>query len=142
MNYYELIKTDLYWEEICTSKDHGCNLYAPSPVCGYPLEGQDLEELTLKLPQSIKDLYTQVSDIELRYEISEGAKRGRSDTSIQFKEDPWLKEHYLDSDYSWEALKILISGHMQIATLDDILDVEKVKACGLYDRYPGRIRSR
>lgn len=133
MNYYELIKTKLYWEEICISKDHGCNLYAPSPVCGYPPEGQDLGGGALELSGSVKDFYTQVSDIELHYEISEGMKRGRPDTSIQFKEDVWLKEHYLDAGYTWEALKILVSGHMQIASLDDILDIDKIKSCGLYD---------
>ncbi len=127
------LRKQMYRKEICQSKKNGCTLHAPGPSFGYPPEDQKVDDLSLELPDILKQFYSQVADIELRYEISENTSAGRPDTSIQFKEDAWLKENYFDEDYSWEAVKILLSGHMQIASLDDMLDIEKVKACGLYE---------
>lgn len=127
---------ELYMEEICESKKHGCTLTSIGPGLGSGISKKEIitksNKVNIDLFRSLVDLYVQVEDIGFNWKVSENSSAGRSDTSIQFKEDTFLREHYLDADHSWEALKILISGHMQIATLDDILDIDKVKACGLY----------
>ena len=135
-NLYDLIWEQLYFEEICKSKNNGCTLLAPGPVLGKGISETEILALTqqnnIQFPNSLIEFYKQASQVYLRWELFEGESGGRKDTSVQFKENTWLKENYLDKGYSWEAVKILLSGNLNIAELKDIIEIENLKATGIY----------
>lgn len=135
-NIHDLIWEQLYFEEICNSKNNGCTLQAPGPVLGKGTQEAEIltlaQQSKLQLPDSLIEFYKQASKAYLSWELFEGESGGRKDTSIQFKENTWLKENYLDNGYSWEAVKILLSGNLNIAELQDIIDINNLRAAGIY----------
>lgn len=63
--------------------------------------------------------------------VDERFQNGKEKEDV-FKKDPWIQKEYLDNGYSWEAVKILLSGNLNITRLENIIDVENVKATGMY----------
>lgn len=135
-NIYDFIWEQLYFDEICQSKNNGCTLLAPGPVLGKGISASEILAVTqqnnIQFPDSLIEFYKQASQLNLRWEIFEGESGGRKDTSIQFKENSWLKENYLENGYSWEAVKILLSGNLNISKLKNIIDLDNLKATGMY----------
>jgi len=91
-----------------------------------------LKERNLTFPESLIDFYTQAAKLNLTWKIiDESFQNGKEIESI-FKEDPWIKKEYLDNGYSWEAVKILLSGNLNITQLKNVIDLENVKSTGMY----------
>jgi len=92
-----------------------------------------LKKKEIIFPNSIIDFYSQVGMLSLNWKIvDEHFQNGKEDEAV-FKEDPWIKKEYLDNGYSWEAVKILLNGNLNITQLKNIIDLENVKATGMYD---------
>lgn len=136
-NLYDLIWEKLYFDEICESKNNGCTLHAPGPVMGKGILDAEILDIAIQgnltLPVALIEFYKQASKLNVRWGISENFDSEKKDTSLQFKEDPWIKKEYLDNGYSWEAVKILLSGNLNITQLENVIDLENVKATGMYD---------
>ncbi len=121
---YKKFKEQLYSAEICKSRKNGCSLFAPGPNFGF---GSDVEEIkvqsktnTVELFESLIDFFSDVERIIMSWEIvDDGAE---DDTSSQFKNNPWLKEHYYDKGYSWSFVKEQLSGYLNTATLSQVLN--------------------
>lgn len=135
-NIYDFIWEQLYFDEICQSKNNGCTLLAPGPVLGKGISAVEILAVTqqnnIRFPDSLVEFYKQASQLNLRWGIFEGESGGRKDTSIQFKENSWLKENYLNKGYSWEAVKILLSGNLNITQLKNIIDLDDLKMTGMF----------
>lgn len=136
-NLYDLIWEKLYFEEICESKNNGCTLYAPGPVMGRGVLESEIIEVAIQnnltLPIALVEFYKQASKLSLRWSVSENSNIEKKETCIQLTEDPWIKEQYLDNGHSLEAVKILLSGNINISELKNIVDIDDVKATGMYD---------
>lgn len=128
---YDLIWEKLYFDEICESKNNGCTLHAPGPVMGKGILHAEIlgiaSQNNLTLPFALVEFYKQASKLYVRWDISENVDPEKKDTSLQFREDPWIKKEYIDNGYSWEAVKILLSGSLNITQLTNVVDLEKVK---------------
>lgn len=92
-----------------------------------------LNEKKIIFPESLINFYSQAAKLNFVWRIiDESFQNGKEKESI-FKEDPWIKKEYLENGYSWEAVKILLSGNLNITQLKNIIDLENVKATGMYD---------
>lgn len=135
-NLYDLIWEKLYFSEICESKNNECILHAPGPIMGKgSLDSEILSKAiknNLVLPVTLVNFYRQASKLNVNWNISENTHDDKENTSLQFKEDSWIKKEYLDNGYSWEAVKILLSGNLNITQLENVIDLENVKSTGMY----------
>ena len=137
INIKKFIRNQLYYDEICLSEDNGCALYAPGPTFR---GGQKVSEILAVANQAeiglfsqLIELYTQVEHISLNWEIFDDEQdSAERDASPQFKQDAWIKENYFEKGYSWEAVKILLSGHLAISNLKSLLNIEDLKLTGVY----------
>jgi hypothetical protein len=134
-----LFKEKLYKQEVSKSKNFGCALVSRGPVflLNKLMNKEEIIKITqqdnILISQSLLDFYTQVYSLSFDWKIFEGMNPSiQIDPSIQFKNSPWLKENYLDDGYSWEALSILLSGHLNISELKNIIDEDDLKATGMY----------
>lgn len=121
---YRRFKEQLYSAEICKSRLNGCTLMAPGPGFG---RGISLEEIkvqssnsNVELFESLIDFFADVKNIIMSWEIDDDG--AADDTSSQFKNNPWLKEHYYDKGYSWSFVKEQLSGYLNTATLSQVLN--------------------
>ncbi|WP_144282631.1 hypothetical protein [Chryseobacterium echinoideorum] len=92
-----------------------------------------LMEKGLIFPKSLIDFYSQAGMLSLIWKIVDESFQNGKEREALFKEDPWIKKEYLDNGYSWEAVKILLSGNLNISELKNIVDIEDVKATGMYN---------
>ncbi|WP_312345379.1 hypothetical protein [Chryseobacterium binzhouense] len=92
-----------------------------------------LKEKGLIFPESLFDFYIQVAILVLTWRIVDETFQNGKEREGVFKEDTWIKTEYLDNGYSWEAIKILLSGNLNISEIKNIVDINDVKATGMYD---------
>jgi hypothetical protein len=90
-----------------------------------------LEEKGLEFPNSLIDFYGQAGALSLVWEIVDETFQNGKEREAVVRKNLWIKENYLDKGYSWEAVKILLSGNMNIPELKNILDntTSKQRAC-------------
>jgi len=129
------IARQLYRKEISKSNF----LHCPG-VAGRPSDSLSKEELiqiqkdnNLILPNSLIEFYQQMAELTLSWKIVDESFPNGKEREAVFREDSWIKKHYLEKDYSWEAVRILLSGGLNIPEVNNILDIEFVKATGMYD---------
>ena len=91
-----------------------------------------LKENNLTFPESLMDFYGQAAMLSVPWEIVDETFQNGKEREAVFKEDTWLKENYLDKGYSWEAVRILLSGNLNISELKNIIDLDDLKATGMY----------
>ena len=126
INIDHIFVDELYFDQVEASNELTC----PGIVTKYDeaLAGSEIQnklsEYSIDLPQSLIDFYQQVAELSLTWELT--------DDSL-ILENEWLEKNYLNKGYSKEALKILLSGQLHIAEIEDILDLDKVKATGMFD---------
>jgi hypothetical protein len=107
-------------------------VYKPSEVIPQKELEEILNEKGLVFPECLIDFYRQAAMLSLTWEIvDECYPNGKEDEAV-FKEDPWIKKEYLDNGYSWEAVKILLSGSLNITQLKNIIEIDDLKATGMY----------
>ncbi|MBX2950357.1 MAG: hypothetical protein KF704_13845 [Crocinitomicaceae bacterium] len=134
INIREKLRKVLYYEEIEGSNIllcPGCVTKPSDAIAKNDLE-IILSEKGLIFPESLMDFYGQVGMLSVPWEIvNERFQNGKERESV-FREDSWIKENYLDKGYSWEAVRILLSGNLNISELQNILDIDDLKATGIY----------
>ncbi|MEP0264729.1 hypothetical protein [Dokdonia sp.] len=100
------------------------------------LEEEQLENILkqseFSLPISVKKFYQQVTELSLNWEIVNERHRNGIEREAIFKRDIWIKQNLLDKDYSWEAVRILLSGSLNIPEFKNLIDIEFIKATGMY----------
>ncbi|WP_442787265.1 hypothetical protein [Flavobacterium suncheonense] len=135
INIEKELVNKLYYDEIEASEFLLCPGVVDNPNEAIPQK--DLEtavnEKGLTFPKSLIDFYGQAAMLSLTWMIVDARFQNGKEKEAKFKEDPWIKKEYLDNGYSWEAVKILLSGHLNITQLKNIIDIENVKATGMYD---------
>ena len=129
----------LYYEEIEGSDSLLCPgaVSKPSHIISKEELEVILKEKSLTFPESLMDFYNQASMLSLTWMIVDERFRNGKEREAVFKEDPWIKKEYLDNGYSWEAVKILLSGSLNITELKNIIELENVKATGMYQAAEG-----
>jgi hypothetical protein len=132
MNIYQL-----FYEKMCYDEIFESNYLKSGGLVIGDKEEVSTEEYTkqndLLLIPSLIELYEQVKYVKLNWRIVDERSKNGKEREAVFKEDPWIKKEYLDNGYSWEAVKILLSGNLNISELKNIIDIEDVKATGMYD---------
>ncbi|SDI24389.1 hypothetical protein SAMN05421846_105164 [Chryseobacterium taeanense] len=130
----KLIDT-LYYEEIEGSNSLLCPgaVSKPSHIISKENLETTVKEKGLIFPESLIDFYSQAAMLSLTWMIVDERFRNGKEREAVFKEDPWIKKEYIDNGYSWEAVKILLSGNLNITQLTNVVDLEKVKLTGIYD---------
>jgi len=134
INIKEQFINKLYYEEIEGSNFLLCPGAAtrPSEAISSPDLRTLLKEQNLDFPDNLIDFYGQVGMLSIPWEIvGERVKNGH-EREAMFKNHTWIKEHYFEKGYSWEAVRILLSGNLNIAGLQNIIDIEDLKATGIY----------
>lgn len=91
-----------------------------------------LKEVNLTFPESLIDFYSQAAKLNVTWRIIDDSFQNGREKEALFKENPWIKKEYLDNGYSWEAVKILLSGNLNITQFKNVIDLENVKATGMY----------
>ena len=111
--------------ELSKSKKNGCTLKIPFHRFGeaYDVEYIDRQqrEHRLNLPSPLINLYQNMKHIQILWTLFEEAGDERDNTD-RFKNDPWLKEHYFDTGYSWDVVKEYLGGSIFISSLDELLN--------------------
>ncbi|MCX8533050.1 hypothetical protein [Chryseobacterium luquanense] len=124
----------LYYEEIEGSDSLLCPgaVSKPSDIISKEEIERVLKEKELIFPESLINFYSQAAMLSLTWMIVDERFRNGKEREDVFKENPWIKKEYLDNGYSWEAVKILLSGNLNITQLENVIDLENVKATGMY----------
>lgn len=116
---------ELYIEEICGSDD----LFAPGPMFG---EKKNIIS-NISIPESLSEFYKQVLELTISWKLVNKESKGGEEKENKYKNDPWLKKNLLDKGYSWEAVRILLSGSLNIPEFKSIVDLDFIKATGIYN---------
>lgn len=128
---------NLFYEKMCYNEIfHSDSLKCGGLVTG----GKDEKDFFFKYSEqnkislfpSLIEFYMQAKYARLNWRIVDEKSRNGKEREAIFKENLWIKEHYLDNGYSWEAVKILLSGNLNIAELKNIVEIEDLKATGMY----------
>jgi hypothetical protein len=128
INYKELLFKTLTYIELPESKKNGCVLQIPQTACGTPLSVEEFSNLEKKYKISfhntLKEFYKQLEYVKIYWKLfdKEGDTRVTTD---QFKNDLWLKEHYLDKtenpEATWLSLKDSLAGYLFISSAEELL---------------------
>lgn len=134
INISEEIRKKLYRGEIQKSNFLVCPGCATKPSEAVKREDLEtiLKENNLSFPESLMDFYGQVGMLSATWKIVDETFQNGKEREAVFREDSWIKENYLDKGYSWEAVRILLSGNLNISELQNILDIDDLKATGIY----------
>ncbi|WP_447951947.1 hypothetical protein [Chryseobacterium koreense] len=129
--------SNLFYEKMCYEQIfHSDSLKCGGLVTGGKDEKQlflnEAEQHKISLFPALIEFYTQAKYARLNWRIVDEKSRNGKEREAVFKEDSWIKENYLDKGYSWEAVKILLSGNLNISELKNILDIDDLKATGIY----------
>ncbi|MGS2764505.1 hypothetical protein [Sinomicrobium sp. M5D2P9] len=111
-------------EEVGYAFEHGVIIKTPVT---YALPSQGIEKNELILPENLIDFYEQTSKLEVLWELQDTVENTR-----QFKNDKWLKEKYLDNNYSWGVVHEYLSGYINITKSEDISNSGFCKEQGYY----------
>lgn len=126
--YKQMIKGEL----MQSHKHDGYRITAPKTILGSPSTEKEIliffKNNNLKPIDSLIDIYTQVQNINFHWELLENDP----DTINQFKEDPWLKEHYFNYNYSWSVVKELLSGYLFVPPIEELLGRSDNQKTGYY----------
>lgn len=112
-------------EEVGYAFEHGVVIKTPVT---YALPPQKKESDKLILPENLIDFYKQTSKLEVLWEL-----QNTEENTNQFKNDKWLKEKYLDSNYDWGVVHEYLSGFINITKIDDVFNPNYCKEQGYYD---------
>ncbi|WP_298754793.1 hypothetical protein [uncultured Psychroserpens sp.] len=113
-------------------KSGGYRISAPKTIISQPTNEKEIlttfKQNNLSSTDILTALYSQVGQINFLWQLYEDD----SNTINSFKEDPWLKEHYFDNSYSWNAVKELLSGSLFVPPLEELLGRSNNYNAGYY----------
>jgi hypothetical protein len=131
MEYYELFRKQMN-REIAFGSMPECRLESGDIRCPKAeASTNESNSSQLTLFPSLDEFYSELKEISVNWSIAEGATPIKPDTSLQFKNDLWLDANYYKKGYSWEAVKILLSGSLHITTLPLLVSDQELVATAM-----------
>jgi hypothetical protein len=126
MNRIEEIFNDQMVDvELAKSRKHGVKVVIP--VCSV-LESEAENINSVLLPSSLVSFYGLYESMSFSWGISER----HEESIIKFKNDPWIKDNYLDQEYDWSVVREMLSGHIDIQRIEDMFNPEYCKEQHFY----------
>ncbi len=125
IDYIDLFDERLIYEEICESPI-ALRTNMASVLIGKENSVKSASKILFE--PSIEEFYSQINLIQIHWDISPKA----IENVDHFKNDPWIKENYLDEGYEWSVVHEMLSGFINIQKFEDILNPEFCEEQGYY----------